>query len=406
MDRVIQEMGIEQHEEFIAPIYTTMGLLPVPERIERLKRIPELTSRLAAFEDGRVVGGAGSYTMEMTTPGGAVEVAGLTMVAVVPTHRRRGILQALMRRHLDDAHALRQPVAALWASEAPIYGRFGYGLASQACSMSIERAHAAFQGKPGPAGRARLLGESEALEALPPVWERARAVTPGMLSRSSMWWQSRRLNDAERAHGSGGPIQRVVIEVDGRPEAYAIYRINHRMDASHIPVGTAQVFEAVGASPHGTRLIWRYLFDIDLVERIEAMLLPVDHPLTLLTTEPRRLRLTASDALWVRIIDVEAALAARAYDSRESLVLELEDAFCPWNAGRYLLDGGARQAARTAAEPDLRLDVRALGSAYLGGFSFRRLADAGHVETRTEEAIDRADRLFRSPRAPWCPEIF
>lgn len=402
----IRHVSADQHGEFLHPLLTAFGLQLNPERIEKTKRLPEITSRLGAFDGAQLVGSAGSYLLTMTTPGGAVDIAGLTMVAVLPTHRRRGILTDLMRRHLDEARAAKQPIGALWASEPQIYGRFGYGFASQACSISIERSRTAFQGNPGPAGRARLLGEAESLEVLPAIWERARPATPGMLSRSSAWWQIRRLHEPWRTQTPGGQLQRVVIELDGKPEAYALYRVAPRMDVTHILGGTLQVFEAIATSPHATRLLWRYLFDIDIVDRIEAGLLPPDHPLVLLVTEARRLQLTSYDALWVRIIDVAAALAARAYGSVEPLVLDLEDAFCPWNTGRYRLDGGARRAERTTAEPDLRLDVAALSSAYLGGFSFRQLADAGCVEARTEEAIERADRLFRSPRAPWCPEIF
>jgi predicted acetyltransferase len=295
----------------------------------------------------------------------------------------------------------------LWASEAQIYGRFGYGLGSEACSVAIERDRAAFQGPPGPECRARLVGEAESLDVFPAIWDRLRTITPGMLSRSQAWWRIRRVSDVDPRQQGGGPLQRVVIDVEGQPEAYALYRLNHRWDATSIPVGALQVVEAIGATPRGTRLVWRYLLDIDLMQRIEASGLPLDHPLALLITEPRRLHLTLIDALWVRIVDIEAALAARAYGSTGAITFEVEDGFCPWNAGRFRLDGGARRVVRTTEQPDLRLDIAALGSAYLGGISFRRLADAGRVQAREEEdAVDRADRLFRATRAPWCPEIF
>ncbi|WP_437571159.1 GNAT family N-acetyltransferase [Sorangium sp. So ce542] len=406
MDIELRQMTAEQHAEFRQPILTAFGMPSTPERLEGAKRLPELTSRIGAYDGASVVGTAGSFSLTMTSPGGAVPVAGLTMVAVNPTHRRRGILTRLIRRHLDDARAEGRPISSLWATEGGIYGRFGYGIASQACSISIERDRAAFRHGAGAEGRARLLDEAAALEELPPVWERARAFAPGMLARSKVWWQVRRLADNDFTRQGGGPLQRVVIEVDGRAEAYALYCMHHKWDASSIPVGSVRVIEAIGATPLGTRLVWRYLFDIDLAQRIEASLLPPDHPLGLLLVEPRRLRLTASDGIWVRIVDVEAALAARAYGSAEALTLEVADRDCPWNDGRFRLDGGERRAARTGAAPDLRLDVAALGSAYLGGVSFRCLADAGQVEPLSEGAVERADRLFRAARAPWCPEIF
>ncbi|WP_437876908.1 GNAT family N-acetyltransferase [Sorangium sp. So ce513] len=409
MNIELRQLTAEQHGDLVHPILTAFGATANPERTEAMKRLTELSSRIGAYDGDTIVGAAGSFSLTMTTPGGAVPVAGLTMVGVIPTHRRRGILTSLIRRHLDEARAEGRPISSLWATEGTIYGRFGYGLASQACSISIERDRAAFRfdaGAASPPSRARLLGADEALEAFAPVWDRALPLTPGMLARSKAWWQVRRLHDDELVRQGGGPLQRVVIEVDGRPEAYALYCVHHRWDASNIPVGSVRVIEAIGATPLGTRLVWRYLFDIDLAQRIEASLLPPDHPLGLLVAEPRRLRLTAGDALWVRIVDVEAALAARAYGSGEPLTLEITDRLCPWNAGRFRLHGGERRASRTEQAPDLRLDITALGSAYLGGVSFQRLADAGQVEALSDDAIARADRLFRAARAPWCPEIF
>ncbi|KYF56945.1 acetyltransferase, partial [Sorangium cellulosum] len=329
MDIELRQMAADQHAEFRQPILTAFGMPTTPERLEGMKRLPELTSRIGAYEGASVVGAAGSFSFSMTSPGGVVPVAGLTMVAVNPTHRRRGILTRLIRRHLDDARAEGRPISSLWATEGGIYGRFGYGIASQACSISIERDRAAFRHEAGAEGRARLLDEAAALEAFAPVWERARAFAPGMLARSKVWWQVRRLADNDYTRQGGGPLQRVVIEVDGRAEAYALYCMHHKWDASSIPVGSIRVIEAIGATPLGTRLVWRYLFDIDLAQRIEASLLPPDHPLGLLLVEPRRLRLTASDGIWVRIVDVEAALAARAYGSAEALTLEIVDRDCP-----------------------------------------------------------------------------
>jgi predicted acetyltransferase len=342
----------------------------------------------------------------MTTPGGAVSTAGLTMVGVLPTHRRRGILTSLIRRHLDDARAAGQAISALWATEGAIYGRFGYGLASFAGAVSIERDRTQLIGPPLPPYRARLLSEAESIEVLPGLWERVRPSNPGMLSRSRLWWRFRRLDDSDRVRQGNGPLQRVVIEVEGRPEAYALYRQNHRWDSGLLPSGALHVVEAIGATPTGTRLVWRYLFDIDLMQRIEASLLPADHPLQLMLAEPRRLRLSLSDGLWVRIVDVEAALAARAYGCGGSLTFELVDDLCPWNTGRFRLDAGDRRVSRVEGEPDLRLDAAALGAVYLGGISLRRLVDAGRIEARSEDVVERAESLFHSARAPWSPEIF
>jgi predicted acetyltransferase len=143
-----------------------------------------------------------------------------------------------------------------------------------------------------------------------------------------------------------------------------------------------------------------------LAGRIEATNLPVDHPLFMLLAEPRRARYSMYDALWVRIMNIETALAARAYSSPESIVIDVEDALCPWNHSRFRLDGETGRAQRTHDHADLRLPITSLGSAYLGGISFARMAEIGAVEAKSPGAIETADRLFHSNRAPWCPEIF
>ncbi|HEU4534697.1 MAG TPA: GNAT family N-acetyltransferase, partial [Polyangiaceae bacterium] len=372
---------------------------------ERGRSVADLDTRVVAYEDGMPVGGAGAFPLTMSVPGGGeVATAGLTCVAVLPTHRRRGVLDAMMRTHLDEARARNQAIMALWTTEGPIYGRYGYGLASFAGDVSVECDRAAFADPRPPAYRARFVGESEAAELFPPLWERVRRQTPGMPSRSPGWWRVRRLGDPDGGGAGGGPLQRVLVEIDGRPEAYALYRIGHKWE-EHVAAGTVTVTEAVGASPAGTRAVWRYLLDIDLMRRVEAAYLPVDHPLFLLLADPRRLHYAAYDALWLRIVDVRAALSARAYGAAGSIVLEIDDA-CPWNRGRFRLEGATSRVAATDEAPDLRLPVAALGSAYLGGVSFTRLADAGAVEELAGGAIARADELFRAARAPWCPEAF
>jgi predicted acetyltransferase len=373
----------------------------------RFRAIPELQMRIAAFEGDQIVGTAGSWTFATTTPGGvAVDTEGLTIVAVLPTHRRRGVLRELMRHHLDEARARGKSVASLFATEGSIYGRFGYGVASLAGGIALDRDRSAFVGEPGAAAgaRFRLLDHDAAARAFPPIWERVRLTTPGMLSRSDGWWRSRRMFDAEWMRAGRPPLLRVLCEIDGRPAGYALYRLGTKNEHDAV-VGSLDVVEAIGDSSAATRAIWRYLCDTDLVRTISAELLPIDHPLLHLLAEPRRLAMRLGDAVWIRLVDVAAALSQRGWEAEgPPLTLGVSDAFCPWNQGSFRLADG--KATRTDAAPDLSLDVAALGSTYLGGFGFTRLADAGRVVEHTKGALLRADALFRSARAPWCPEIF
>lgn len=242
-----------------------------------------------------------------------------------------------------------------------------------------------------------------ARERVAPVYERVAAQTPGMFARTPAWWESRVLADPEWRRRGGGELQCAVLERAEGPAAYALYRINSALEAG-IATGSVNVVEAMGDSPHATREIWRFLLDVDWTARVKAMLLPPDHPLLLLVAEPRRLRFTLHDGLWVRLVEVGAALSARDYRGQDSVVIEVADDFCPWNAGRWRVGTGG--AARTDAAPDLRCDVTALGSVYLGGFTWRELAQAFRATECRAGAIARADEMFRTDAAPWCPEIF
>ena len=400
----IHALPADRVADLLVPISTAFGLAMTPERLDRLRAVSELDLRLGALEGDVIVGACGSFGFALTVPGGAaVETAGLTLVAVLPTHRRRGVLRGMMRRYLDEAHARGQPLSGLFASEAAIYGRFGYGMAALAADVEIDCQRADFALPAPPLGRVRLVSEAESAALFPPVWNRLRPVTPGMLSRSDGWWRARRLSDPEGLRAGRGPLQRAVLEVEGRPVGYALYRFAGTV-GSWAATATLDVHEAMADSPEATRALWRYLLDIDIVTAVRASLLPIDHPLLFLVTEPRRLHMHVGDGLWLRLVDVAAALSRRTYGPGGAVVLEVEDAFCPWNTGRYRVGEGA--PARTEAAADVTLGVDALGAAYLGGFSFAQLAQAGRATERRAGGLRRADALFRGERAPWCPEIF
>jgi predicted acetyltransferase len=383
----------EELRAALAPIFHFFGTAPTGETGEQFALLLPPDRMLAADEDGVVVGGAGSFPFELTVPGGTVSAAGVTVVGVLPTHRRRGILRAMMRAQLDDVHARGEPVAYLWASDDRIYGRFGFGIASFTGEIELARERSAFFAPLEPLGAPRLLSLEAAVDVFPAIYDRVRSVTPGMFGRTRVWWETRALADLEWRRRGGGDLVAMALEDGGEAVGYALYRI-HALER-------ISVVEAMGATPEAERAVWRYLLDVDWVERTTASLLPVDHPLLLLLAEPRRLNYKLSDGLWVRLVDVGAALAARSFASDGEVVFEVADAFCPWNEGRWTSRG-----ERTAAEPDLRLDVRELGSVYLGGFTFGQLARAGRIEELVPGAIARADALFATDRAPWCPEIF
>lgn len=388
---------LDELRQGLAAIGHFFGWEPSEEEVERFSKLLPVDRMLVATDGKAIVAGAGSFPFEMTVPGATVPTAGVTVVGVLPTHRRRGILTSMMRRQLDDAP---EPVAALWASEATIYGRFGYGLASFYGEISVSKERTALAVSGGPAGDFRIVTADEALESFPPLYDAVRAERPGMMSRTRGWWEHRRLRNPSN---ESSPLVRALLELDGAPVGYALYRVHQKFEAFGT-VGHIRVLEALGTSPDATREIWRYLIELDWTSRIEAGLLAADHELLFLVAEPRLLKFMLLDGLWVRLVDLPAALAARSYAGDDPIVFDVSDPFLPDNAGRWRLAGG--QAERTDDEPDLRLDVNALGSTYLGGVTFGELLRAGRIEELQEGAAARADALFRADRAPWCPEIF
>jgi predicted acetyltransferase len=395
---------VRDRDEFSRAFYGIGQYFGAPitdDQADRWLQYFELERMHAAFDGAEVVGGAGAFTFDFSVPGSSLPCAGVTVVGVYPTHRRRGALRGMMDAQLVDVHERGEPLAALWASEETIYGRFGYGLAAWAGEVKIPRPWAAFAQPLEPRGRVRFVEPDEAKSLFPPIYEELRRARPGFFARTDAWWELRTLRlPPEQA---SNPKRFAVVEIDGKPEAYAVFRIHFEI-AEGVFSGHTEVIEAIGATPQGTAEVWRFLLDVDWSASITSIMLPPDHPLFLLLANPRRAAYRVSDSLWMRLVDVGAALSGRRYAGEGSVVFDVRDASCPWNEGRWKLEGG--EASRTKEPAELALDVDALGSAYLGAVSFSQLAEAFRVEELSEGAIRRADALFAWRPLPWCPEIF
>jgi predicted acetyltransferase len=368
--------------------------------LERARATMPTDRVLAAWDGGRPVGVAASYPFELTVPGGAVRAAGVTWVGVVPTHRRRGILSGLMRRQLDDVHERGEPVAILWASEAPIYGRFGYGVASPEISIEAERSAFALRDDPGPRGAVRLVDPEEAFEVLPALYESRRLERPGLITRTPDWWKRYLLADPEHWRNGHGPKFIALLELDDEPAAYATYRVKSNWEQD-TPRGQLRVIEAFAISPEATAELWRFLFGIDLVTRVESN--RVDPSLLLMVMDFRRLHPSLNEGLWLRLVNVEAALRGRALAAGEVVVLEVADEELSRNHGRFAL---GETVERTEADADVAVAVADLASAYLGAFTFEQLAAAGRARELRPGGLARATARFATPIPPWCPEGF
>jgi len=405
MDVQIRTITDDEFEECLRSLELSFSGSVTAEDMVRERLVLELDRWHAAFDDGRIVGGAAAASYRFTVPGGAqVSGAGVTAVGVQPTHRRRGINAALMRAQLDDVHARGEPIAVLYASEGGIYGRFGYGLSAFLGEIDFEGGRSTFIRGYRPVGSVRLLPRGEALPAMRAIYDRAQPRRPGMIAMEDTWWEWLFF---EKESEKDEPTFYAVHETDGEPDAYATYRVKHEWPDS-IPKLELTVRQLVAATRDAYADIWRYLFDVDLVHRVKAWNRPVDEPLSFLMEEPRRLRFRIADGLRVRLVDVPAALEARGFVGDGRVVVEVEDRFCPWNEGRVAIEvsAGAASCSRTDDEPDIACSATDLGATYLGGATFRQLHRAGRVDEVRSGALERVDAMFATDPAPWSPFIF
>ena len=408
---VLRSPTAEELPRFIAPLSIAFLEEFTEAAIENERRTIELDRSVGALEGDHVVGYSGAYSFRLTVPGGEVGAAGVTAVGVLPSHRRRGILRRMMTWLFAQARERHEPVAILWASEAAIYQRFGYGPATLSSAFEIATDKVRFRRPTEAAGRMRIVGLDEAAERFPPVYEVVRRSTPGALNRTDARWRWEVLYDAEWfRHGDGAKIL-ALYEVDGDARGYVIYRTRSDWDTTG-PKGAVIVQELTAVDSAAEQALWEWVTGIDLIASVRLRRGPLPHPLQLLLTEPRRLGMTITDGSWLRIIDLPDALSARSYTGSGELVLDVTDEFCPANAGRWRLtasSGGGSGAAVVPAgdaAPDLALDISDVAAAYLGAFRFADLERAGRVRECRPGAAAEADALFRTDRAPMTSTMF
>jgi predicted acetyltransferase len=397
----------DQYAEFLRVDHTAFGWLPTADdlNVERLSW--PLDRSVACFIDGAIVGCAGDFPFEITLPGlTSAPTAGVTAVGVLPTHRRRGVLTSMMRHQLDAIHARGDAIAILLASESIIYGRFGYGLATVQAEYELPRQYRDLARPFTAAGRMKLIDDDEARKVLPDIHERVRLLQPGDVSRNDGWWQEW-FRRSDRAGNTGPRFCAVYEGSGGEVEGFATYRVGAGGQGNE----RAAMVQSMGALNFDAYVaLWQYITDIDLTVKTTTMTRPLDEPYRYLLADPRRLRAThVGDYLWCRVVDVGAALPLRRYAIEGRVVLDVRDAFCPWNEGRWVLEGGPGGATCTRgdkATPDVTLSAADLGAAYLGGTSLLALARAQRVTEQTPGALERAALMFTSDPIPYCQTHF
>lgn len=353
----------------------------------------------AAFDGGQIVGTAATFELEISLPGGAaLPMAGLTMVTVRPSHRRRGILRQLIQRHLDDARDRGFPVSGLWASEAPIYGRFGYGLSAFCEVYNIENAHSLRV-----ADRAfddlEWIDEARAREVLPGIYARATAERPGALRRSDVWWRERRFLETPWVRAGASKRRHVIARRGDQLVGYIVYRQRGKFVDGQ-PDGTVEINELVAIDARAEATLWKLALSIDLFPNVTYWNAPADDPLPWLVDDFRRIKRRRGDSLWLRIEDVATTLERRTYASDGVLHIGIGS-----TTFELAVDAGQARCTPTRTPADIECDMQTLATLYLGCTSATALARAERVRGE-RAALGRADRMFATELAPWCPEIF
>ncbi|KAA0942961.1 GNAT family N-acetyltransferase [Streptomyces apricus] len=367
---------------------------------------------LGAFDGDRCVGTFRSFAQEVTAVGGAaVRADAISNVTVTSTHRRRGVLTRMMAQDLAAARDRGDTVATLIAAEYPIYGRYGFGAATTAAEWTVDVPRAGLDPRwagPGDGGRVDLVDGDEVRKTGPGLHERLRRSQPGAIDRSERWWQT--ATGAlllDRAPWTE-PFHALYRTADGEPEGLLTYTVDDRWGDAKQPQQTAKVKDLVAVSPAAERALWHHVCSIDWVTAVRTGWRAPDDLLPHLLPDPRAAAITTqADWLWIRILDVVAALEARTYASAGVLVLEVTDPD-GLSRGRYRLDASPEGASctPTTEEAGLVLPVASLGSLWLGDESAVRLAALGRVrEVRAGAALS-ADALLRTSRRPWCPDMF
>jgi predicted acetyltransferase len=379
---------------------------PRPEEKEIWLGRAEFDRYLGAFDAEEMVGTSGSLTCEMVVPGGAViPFGGITAVSVNPTHRRRGVLTMMMRRLLDDTRAHGESIAALWAAESSIYGRYGFGAAIEGGALALDRSHAVLRDQTPPSGRVRIMASEEARSLIPEIYSRATAAIPGTILRNEADWRIY-FFDPEHWREGATSARYAVYESGGEARGFACFRAKENWGGD-IPGHELQIDDLQAVDADAYRSLYRFCFGIDLVKTIKVRNRRAHEPILHLLVDPRRCQRTPLDRIWVRIVDVASALSLRRYAAEGEIVLEIHDHMLPELGGRFLLRGGPDGAdcARTDRAAEVAIDASDLAACYLGDSRLPQLAWLGRV-SGDPRAIHLAHLMLQWPEQPWCTASF
>jgi len=357
---------------------------------------------IGAFVGGQLVGTADATTGGLTLPGGAiVGHAAVTHIGVLPSFTRKGIATDLVRHQLHDIAARGEVVATLRASEATIYGRYGYGVASSSHTVEVQTARAALRPDVGAGGRVRLLDAAQAWDVLPRIYTGSRPSRPGTVDRPAVWWLGVRL----RSEAFPGASYIAVHGEPGEESGFARYRPIDTETWFVSDQRTIVVEDFFAPTMDAYLGLMRFLLGVDLVDRVTFWMLPIDDPLPWLLLDRRAARVTAvHDETWLRVVDTQQALTARQYDGEGAVTIAVNDPLLQSNSASFSI--AADGVSKTDRRPELHVGIEGLGTVLLGGATWRGLAMAGLARADDPSALAVADRLFAVPDAPYAGFYF
>lgn len=404
---VVRPIADTEVDAFVESISWHFGLTVKEDAADQLRTLIGLDRTYATFDDDNMVGTSAAYRMNMTIPGGSLPTAGLTEVGIAPTHRRRGLLTAMIQSHFDDADRCAEPLSALWASETSIYGRYGYGMAVPSCEISFN-ANLAKIGRPEHPDDLTFATADEVTSTLPALHEQIRTAQPGLFQRSMPMWDKRHIADLDYMRKGQSRRRTVIARRDGEAVGYATFRQKQQWTDTGIPDGYVHVGEVHGVDLVAQHSLWWFLSQIDLYPNVRA---EFDRPNSIvpwLADNFRAVTQQLSDGLWLRVLDVARAMSSRRYDAPGQHRFEVVDERRETTAGTYELNidtDGVGHCRRSNKRPSVQLSAAGLAALYLGGTRPSSIAAMGGING-DQEAIERLGRSMAWPIPPWCNESF
>ena len=375
-----------------------------PEAVQRFREQVDLDRTYAGFDGDEMVATGATFTFDVSLPGGRqTPMGGLTMVSVMPTHRRRGLLNRIMDAHFADCQRRGEAVAGLWASESSIYGRYGFGDAAPVLQVKYD---ARLAGVPEAPDTVRIVDEAEARRVLPDLYAAVFAGRPGRIGRSEAWWEHRHFRDPEEWRQGATARRYVVAYRGGEPVGYTVFRQREKWE-NGLALGEIIVGEVIGVDADARLSVWSLVSSVDLFPNVKSGDVPVDFELPFQVANPRAIQRRLEDGMYLRVLDVPAAMSARGYEATGSLAFEVKDPL-GFAQGTYLLDvaeDGSASCRPTDDGPDVVLDVATLSRLYLGSDQAGPLSRTGAIGGDAAAVAGFGD-LMRTSVAPCCHEVY